>query len=283
MAARSSVRVPRWIQLVGYPAAAVSVTAFFIFLGFPYDLLAVRLANAAESSIHMRLAIGELSPHIGLGGLGLAASDVRAGTAGGRTIVLQRLVLRPAWSLAWLRGMPAIHLDVESEIGGGSGTVVVGRTGGFDGRLDSVRIADLPIEMLDAIGLNGLLDADVDLHSADEGLTGTIDFDVREGTLSAQGLPVALPFDRLHGLLDFGDEAWLKVSGVQLEGPLIAGTIEGQIGQAPTSADRPLALEVAYEVRDPGLAGMFGSFGHRADDGTTHLSVTGTVARPVIR
>ena len=287
MATRSKIAVPRWLQVIGYPAAATVLTAFFVFLGFPYDLLALRLSNAAES-LDVRLRIGELSPYIGLAGLGLSATEVVAGAPGGRSVVIERLVLRPAWSFAWMRGMPAIHIDVASEIGGGAGTVIVGATGGFDGRLEALRIADLPIEMLEVVGIDGVLDADVDLHAADAdaggGLVGKVAFELREGTLSAEGLPIALPFDRLHGSLHFGEEAaWLKMSGVQLEGPLLAGTIEGEVGQASTGADRPLALQVAYVVRDEGLAGMFRSFGQPAEDGSTRLSVSGTLAKPGIR
>jgi type II secretion system protein N len=287
MAARASVPLPRWALVVGIPAAATCLTAFFVFLGFPYDLLAVRLGNAAESALDVRLRIGALSPHVGFSGFGLAASEVLAGVEGGRTIAIERLVLRPAWSLAWFRGMPAIHLDVTSEIGAGDGTVIVGATGGFEGRLESVRLADLPVAMLQSLGVDGVLDADVDLHAVPAetggGLVGTVDFELREGTLSAEGLPMALPFDRLHGALRFGEEAYVQVSGVQLEGPLIAGTIEGQVGRAPTSAERPLSLQVAYVVHDEGLKGMFRSVGTPAADGSNRLSVSGTLAKPVIR
>jgi type II secretion system protein N len=280
-------RLPRWLVIASYPISALVLTLFFVFLGFPYELLAVRLSDAVERSMDLRLRIGELSPHFGLGGPGLAATEVLAGREGGRTIVLEELVLRPAWSLSWFRGVPAVQLDLTSEIGNAAGTVTLGEQGGWDGTLESVRIAYLPLEMLEAFNIDGSLNASVDLHGAGAdaggGLVGSIDFDLRGGSISGEGLPVALPFDRLHGRLLFGEDTYLTVSGVQLEGPMVAGTIEGQVGDGPTPARQPLSIEIRYEVRDPGLEAMFGSFGTRGDDGRIHVRVSGTLSKPVVR
>lgn len=280
-------RVPRWARIACYPVAAVLLTAFFVFLGFPYDLLALRISDELERNLDVRVRIGELSPHLGLFGPGIEASEVLASREGQPSFVVQELVLRPAWSLAWLRGNPAVHLDVVSDLGSGSGTVVLGDRGGFEGTLDAVRLEQLPLESLAALDLHGSLGATIDLRRAGidvgGGYEGFVDFDVREGSLRSEGLPLALPFDRLFGRLDFGGESYAKVSGVQLEGPLLAGTIEGEVGHGPAPGREPLALDVAFEVRDPGLAGMFTSLGRPGSDGRRRLSVTGTLSRPMVR
>lgn len=287
MAADPASRVPRWLRVASYPVAALLLTAFFVFLGFPYNLLAMRLGDAVGSSLDVRLRIGELSPHLGLLGPGLAAREVVAGREGARAFEIEELVLRPAWSLAWFRGTPAVHLDLTSEVGSAFGTVTLGDNGGWQGRLEAVRLSYLPLEMLAAIDLDGLLDADVDLHAAGEeaggGLLGTVDFDVREGSLSTDSLPIALPFDRLHGELLFGDDSYLKLSGVELEGPLVGASIEGRVGKAPDPARQPLSIDVAYQVHDASLAGMLGARGRPGPDGRTHLTVSGTLSKPVVR
>lgn len=273
--------------MLSYPVAAVLLTSFFVFLGFPYDLLALRISDALENNLQLRVRIGELSPHLGLAGPGIAASDVLASRDGEPSFAVQELVLRPAWSLAWLHGSPAVHVDLVSDVGSGSGTVILGDRGGFAGTLEAVRLEQLPLEALASLDLHGSLGATVDLHGAgvDEGggYEGFVDFDVREGSLRTEGLPLALPFDRLFGRLDFGGDNYATVSGVQLEGPLLAGTIEGAVGHAPAPGREPLALEVAFEVRDPGLEGMFASLGRPGPDGRRHLSVTGTLSRPKVR
>ncbi len=289
-----SSRLPRWLAVSAWPLGGLVLTVFFIFLGFPYDLLASRLADQVERSTSVRLRIGELSPYVGLAGLGLEAREVLAAREGGRTIVLQRLVVRPAWSLAWFRGMPAVHLDVTSEIGNGEGTLILGSAGGFAGSLEAVRLEYLPVEMLEAVDIQGILDAVIDLHANDDvdddgesagvgGWVGDVDFDLREGSLATEGLPVAVPFERLHGLLHFGGERYLTVSGVRLEGPLIAGTIEGEIGHGASIDRRPLKLDIAFQVQDANLDGMLSGLGTRGQDGISHLRVSGTVVRPVVR
>jgi type II secretion system protein N len=286
MAAQPPSRFPRWLIRAAYPIGGVLLTSFFIFLGFPYDQLAQRLSSSAEESMQMRVSIAEVSPHLGIAGPGLAAREVLAAPEGGRTIVLQELIVRPAWSLAWFRGAPAIHLDVTSEIGNGAGTIIVGSGGGFDGNLESVRVDYLPLEMLQAFEIEGLLDAEVNLHAATEeeggGLVGTVDFELRDGTFGTEDLPVALPFDRLHGQLLFGDENFLTTSGVQIEGPLLEGSIEGRVGRGQPGR-QPLSMALVYTVRDPELARLVGGVGRPDKDGRSKLSISGTLANPVIR
>lgn len=280
-------RVPRWMRALSLPLAGLVLTAFFVFLGFPYDLLAERLSEQAERRLNMRIRIGELSPHLSLFGPGLAAEEVLAARPGERTVVVEKLVLRPAWSLAWFRGVPALHLDVTSEIGNGAGTLTVGERGGWTGTLEAVRLEYLPLRMLESLSVEGKLDATVDLHGAGVdaggGYLGQVDFTVSDGSIATEGLPIPVPFERLFGTLQFGDQSFVRVQGVQLEGPLIAGTIQGEVGHGPAPGREPLDIDVAFEVGDPGLEDMFASLGKPGPDGRRHLSVTGTLGRPQIR
>ena len=285
--ASAESRFPRWLVIGMYPIAAFALTGFFIFLGFPYDLLAERLSHEVESSTDVRLEIGELSPHIGLLGPGLAASNVLAGREGHGTIAIDELVIRPAWSTAWFRGTPAIHLDLASESGAGSGVATLGEQAGWEGSLEGVELSALPIRMLDAFDLDGRLDATVAVQNASAdaggGLEGSVDFSLTDGSFKTPDLPIAVPFEELRGRLDFGGESYLRLSAGTLEGPMLRGTIEGTVGYAPEPGRQPLALDFTFEVNDPSLAPLLGSLGRRGPNGQSVLKVTGTLAQPVLR
>lgn len=285
--ATSESRFPRWLVVASYPVAAFALTTFFVFLGFPYDLLAERLSHEVESSTDMRLRIGELSPHLGLAGPGLAATEVLAGRAGQGTMAVDELIIRPAWSTAWFRGTPAIHLDLTSDSGSAAGVATLGERGGWDGTLTAVDMATLPIGALDAFDLDGRLDATVNLRAGPPevggGPVGAVDFVLREGSFKTPDLPIAIPFDALQGRLDFGGDSYLQVDEVKLEGPMLRGTIGGTVGHAPAAGQQPLALNVTYEVSDPSLAPMLGTLGRPGADGRSVLQITGTLMQPVVR
>ncbi|MEE2672201.1 MAG: type II secretion system protein GspN [Myxococcota bacterium] len=280
-------RIPRWLVLASYPVAALVLILFFIFLGFPYNQLAVRIGQIVESRMDIQMRIGDLSPHVGLGGPGLAASQVVARMKGRQPVALERLVLRPGWSLSWFRAKPAIHLDITSELGDGSGTLTVGNDWGWDGTLEHVALDLLPLDMLKAFALDGTLDATIDLQrtSSDTGseFVGMVEFDLRDGSFSTQGIPLAIPFESLHGRLDFGGEAYISLSGVALEGPLLDGTIEGSVGRAAPPAGQAISLDVAFRPRDEGLASLLRGIAGVGEDGRSHLQISGTVAQPVVR
>jgi type II secretion system protein N len=269
------------------PLAGILLTLFFVFLGFPYDLLGARIARSIEASTDMTVRIGEVSPHLGLFGPGLAARQVLARSEGQGTVALDELVIRPAWSTAWFRGSPALHLDVEGDTGVVSGVVTVGDPAGFAGDLENVDVAALPLAALDSFDLTGRLDATVDLRAAAPeaggGFEGRVDFVVRNGTVRPPDAPIPIPFTELSGRFDFGGESYLVVSGVKLEGPVISGDVEGTVGHAPAPGHQPLAVNVVYQVNDPNLAHMLANLGRRGADGRSTLQISGTLARPVMQ
>ena len=287
MAAAAESRLPRWLIRLCYPFAALALTLVFIVIGFPYDRLAVRLEQEVQSTLDMRLRIGELSPQLGLGGLGIAAREVLAKPEVGPTIVIQELVLRPAWSLAWFRGQPAIYVDMTSEMGSASGIIIVGSTGPWQGKLEAVQLDALPLEMIQALDMDGSLDATFDLRRAppEQGgqLEGQMDFELRDGSFRSEGLPLTLPVERLQGRLNFGGESYVTLSEVALEGPLLEGTLQGGVGHAQTLGNQSLAIDLSLRVRDEGLAGLLSGMSNPGDDGFHRLQVTGTIAKPTIR
>lgn len=280
--------LPRALVAAAYPLAGIVLTLFFIFLGFPYDLLAARISSAVEESTSLNLRIGRVSPHLGLRGLGLEIRDVRTGRQEGPQITIQKLVMRPAWSLSWFSGIPALHISAESEIGNGDGTLFMGEAVGWQGRLEGVQLAPLLQDTLqEGFELSGALDADIDLHAnaTEEGAEGTagaergglvghIRFDLRDGSFSGPGLPISVPFERLTGDLRFGDGSFVRVEGARLEGPMLAATVAGNIGAASRRGAQPLDLRLSYELRDKSLVRTFG--GARGEG-----VISGTLQKPV--
>ena len=273
--------VSGFLVSAGYPLAGLVLTLLFIFLGFPYDLLGARISSRVEAGSGLQLQIGEVSPHLGLRGLGLAARDVQALREGGPEVALQKLVLRPAWSSSWLTGTPALHIDLTSEIGTGSVTVLLGESVRWQGEFRSVQIAPLLVGTLqDGFDLAGTLTATVDLEarapSEGGGLVGHVRFDLHDGSFSGPGLPIALPFESLGGDLRFNDDATIRVEAVKLESPVLNATIEGEIGESPLRGQQPLDLQLSYEVRDKSFVEVFGrSRGRRA--------ISGTLQKPVFQ
>ena len=86
--------VPRPLLALGIPLAGTLLTGLFIFLGFPYDLLADRLAAQVERALGVRIEIQEVGPKLHLAGPGLEARGVRATWSGGRQLRLDEYRLQ---------------------------------------------------------------------------------------------------------------------------------------------------------------------------------------------
>jgi len=164
--------LPRPLLVVGIPVAGVLLVAFFVYLGFPYDKLGDRIATEIQSRGGVRIDFEDVGPSLHLAGPGIEATGVLATMTDGRSYRIERAMLRPAWSLAWFSGTPAIYAEIDSDLGDAAGTLLVGRTGGWKGELSQVAVGRIPIPQLDALGtLDGRLDANIDIVLADAGPT----------------------------------------------------------------------------------------------------------------
>jgi type II secretion system protein N len=278
--------LPRPVRYVGLPIAFVLLTLFFIFLGFPYDRIEENLTAQIREATGSEVEIESLGPHLGLLGPGLEARGVTAYPPGIRPISFERVVLRPAWSLAWLRADPAIHLDLVSPLGSASGAVILGSERGFDGRVQNLDLAALPLEAwLGGGRVDGRLAADADLLMGLEGPGGSLEFEVTDGSVSLPNLPIGLPFERLSGELRFGDETYLSVDRLELEGPILTARVSGALGEGGRGGIRsaPLDLQVEVDVKGSAIRTTLRGLGVRLDrDGTASFGVAGTLSNPVL-
>ena len=273
------------IGVLGTTLACILLTLLFLFMGFPYDRLGERLAAELSRGNGTQLSFQELGPYVSLAGPGFEATGARIATADGIRLQLDRARLRPAWSLAWLRLTPAIHLDLEGPPGRIIGVVTLGQAPGFAGRLEAIDLAQLPKNLV-APGavLDGTLDAVVDLQAGSPGPQGNISLNAHEGSLGVPDLlPMAIPFDELSASLRLGDGAFLEVESLETQSALFSAQVSGTVATAVSFANAPLNLQVKLQT-DPAFRTTLQGLGIRVSrDGNATLRIRGTPTAPVIR
>jgi hypothetical protein len=192
--------------------------------------------------------------------------------------------LRPAWSIAWLRGNPAVYAEVTSAMGDAAGTLVLGATPAWYGDFEGVAVGRLPLANLTSLArLDGLIDARIDVQIFDAGPVGEATFTAKEGSLGIAQFPLDIPFNTLSGSLLFGGETFVSVQRFEFEGPMVNGSVTGSIASAARFAQAPLRLEAVLQV-EPNMQAAVNGAGIRVGrDGTAKLRISGTVSRPDIR
>lgn len=275
---------PQRVRVVPVALAAVALTGFLMVLRFPYDRLALSIAQRVEKETGARIALGPVSLSLVRLAPGLSAAGVNIVRADGTRIDLDRLGVRPALALAWLKGDPALAVEVESKRGACSGVVSFGDAPGFAGTLHDVDLEQLPQERIGApLTLKGRADADLDITLRETGPEGDIEFEARDGLLTHPNLPLPLPFQKLTGEIELGGANWAQIEKLQLSSPLATGSASGTIGRAPAFANAPLKLEIQLTVSGA-VQGSLRSQGVAiGNDGQIRWNVSGTPARPMVR
>jgi len=275
---------PRALLVVGVPLAGIFLVSLFIYLGFPYDKLGERIKSETSRTGAVRIDFQDVGPSLHLAGPGIEATGVRATLSNGDTFRLERAMLRPAWSLAWFRGAPAVYAEIESEAGNAAGTVILGGSGGYCGDLEGVDIGKLPLAQFEHMGtLDGLLDASVDLSLGEQGPLGSVTFEARDGSIGLADFPMQLPFETLSGELIFGQDAYVAVKRLDLEGPMLSAGVTGNVLQAASFSEAPLELEIEIEAK-PAISSEIRRAGIRIGrNGKAKARITGTVAKPSVR
>jgi type II secretion system protein N len=263
------------------------LTALFFVLRFPVDRFRGALVAQLAAVTGADATVGALAARPGLGGLTLVAAPVSARWPGGARLELERAALRPAWSLSWLRGRPALHLDLRAPVGALSGTLWPGDPAAFDGELEGVALEQLPPELLalaEGIALTGRLDAEVGLEQRAGRLVGELELALADGSFSAPGAPVAVPFESLDAEIRLAESGAVEVGSARLDGPMLSGEARGQIGAAASVDLAPLAFEADLEVVDPTLRSWLAPLGVAVDpSGRAKLRIGGTLAEPTVR
>lgn len=284
-AAGARPALPGFVRWGAIPLLALLLIAFFVYLDFPYDRLRRGLALQLGSALGAQVGIGELGPRLSLFGPGFEAQDVRVAFADGTRLDLSRARVRPAWSLAWLSGTPALHVDAESAFGRLLGVASMGEMPGFDGRLESLDLGALPwARLYEGAAAEGSGEADLELAWTGAVYGGQLQLRARDGSLTLPGVPLALPFATLTADARVGDDLLLDLQSFTLDGPMLALAGSGTIRRRPRVSDAPLQMTAKIEAREASLRPMLQSLGLRlAPDGSAEVRIAGTVASPVVR
>ena len=281
---RAAGELPRPLLKIGLPCAGVLLIAFFLIRGFPYDQLGAQIIRRIEQSQGVRLTIAELAPVMQLAGPALEGTGVRATLANGDLLQIDRALVRVAWSTSWLSGDPAVHLELEGPAGGAEGTLQWNGATSWNGIVWDVALALPPLaDLVPVVGLDGKLDATVDVRIGEPETEGRIDFVVLDGSLSLPDLSVALPFELLSGELELGGDRYLTLASINIEGSAVSGTGSGEVARAKTFEQAPLSLEFELSINSA-LSKKVRAAGLRVNrDGLAKIRVSGTVAQPKIR
>ncbi len=272
------------LRVLGIALAALFLVATFVYLGFPYDALGDFAGRVLRSERGIDLRFASAGPRLSAAGPGIELTGVRAELADGTVLRFDRARLRPAWSLSWFRGQPAVYTELESALGQLNGAFRISDDGaGFSGELREVDFARLPLaEVWPGASLEGVLSARVEVSMVDGGPDGIVDFTARDGSIVLPGVAMALPYSELTGHLALGGDGTVTIREMRIRGPLVDGTVAGTVGRARSGDDPPLRLEVKLQV-EKALVRSLRREGLDVDpDGKIDLRIGGTLSNPTI-
>ncbi len=278
--------LPKPLLTVGIPVAFMWLTLAFIILGFPYDALVENFAARLENSYGVKLYIGDVDLQLGLLGPGFRIEDVSTRLPDGTSYELDHLYIRPAWSLSWLRGDPAVFLDIDTPIGGARGTAILGSMQGWDGELREVDMSQVPYLNDPASGLemSGTLNATTDFLIGADGLVGEVEFEATDGVALHSSLPMGIPYESWEGEIVFGGDTRMKIESMELKSAYLNVRLSGTFGAAPQWEQSELDLELQLSEIDPNLRPIIsGAVTRVADDGSASASIQGTFGSLRIR
>jgi type II secretion system protein N len=286
VAARASnaAFAPQRLGVAGPVALGLLLTFIFMYLRFPYDRLAEVIELRIERATGTRVQLTELGPGFVFPAPGLVARDVRVMRPGAAALGFERVGVRPALSLSWFMGRPALHTAIRSVAGEVRGTLTLGPAPRWSGDLRDFDIGQLPIAAFSpGTALTGRADAEIDIALEAEGAAGSMHIVAREGSLEHPELLMALPFDTLRGELRLGGGQRAEIVSLELESPLVSGSLSGTIGRSPRFETAPLRLEGSFTVSEE-IRGVLNAQGaDLGSSGSGEFAVTGTPTRPVVR
>ena len=276
------------LRIAAIALACVALTLFFTVLRFPYEQLRGPLEQHLGAAAGAEVTLGELrgGPSVGL--VGVSAGPVRLTWPDGSLLAIESVALRPAWSTSWLQGRPALHADVSAELGRAHGAFWPSvDAAGFTGRLEKIVLSELPTQLAPALsdlGLLGELDADLDVTRSLGRIAGTIDFEARDGAISAPGSGIPIPYREIAGHIDLAEDGSAALRDWTLSGEMLAASLAGTLGAAPTLFSAPLDVTLQLRIDDPDARLALEPLGLTlGPDGGATLQVGGTLAAPALQ
>jgi type II secretion system protein N len=257
----------------------------FIFVGFPWDSLARRVATEISVASGSSISIENLAPAVTARGLVLRARDVVIEHPAVDRVRLLELEIAPRWSMSWFMGEPALRIWADTELGLIDGVLGLGETSSFVGRVSQVELSRLPLR-LDASGvrISGQLDADVNVALDPIGtLSGRVAFLSPSLVVESNQLPMAIPFSRAEGVIVILENGATQIESVKLEGQLLEGKLSGEIGLVHHSQTPPIDLKAEFHIVNPMLRQLAPGVGIPVSpNGEINVRIRGTLDAPEI-
>ncbi len=271
-------------RFVAFPIVIGLILAF-IFVGFPWDSLARRVATEISVASGSSVSIKNLAPAVTARGLVLRARDVVIEHPAVDRVRLLELEIAPQWSMSWFMGEPALRIWADTELGLIDGVLGLGETSSFVGRVSQVELSRLPLR-LDASGvrISGQLDADVNVALDPTGtLSGRVAFLSPSLVVESNQLPMAIPFSRAEGVIVILENGATQIESVKLEGQLLEGKLSGEIGLVHHSQTPPIDLKAEFHIVNPMLRQLAPSVGIPvSSNGEINIRIRGTLDAPEI-
>lgn len=262
------------------------LVVLFLFLLFPWDALARRVAWEINRVSAAQVEVDALSPAFTARGPVLRAHDVRVQHPAIDRLRISTLEIAPRFSTSWLDGEPTLRVWAETGLGTADGVLRLGLSPAWVGRVSEVELSRLPLRLdTDELKLAGRLDADADVAlDANGTLRGRIAFESPSLRVQTALLPVQIPFSRTTGVIEILESGATRISDVVLEGEVVEGTIAGEIGLVHHSQSPPLDLRADLRVLDPTLVRLAPTAGLQlGPGGAVSLQVSGTAEAPLLR
>jgi type II secretion system protein N len=274
----------RILRPLGIAFAGLFLVACFVVIRFPYERLASRverlLANATDA---VEVSVLGLAPAFGLAGPVIEAEALVLSGENSPAVRVEPFRFRPALSLGMFRGELALYVDARTTFGHAVGTVYLGATPGFSGSLDELDLKDPFFETVLPLKISGAGSFEVDVALEPEGPDGSIAWQLQEGSVFHDAIPLTIPFSELRGELDLR-EGVTEVRNVELVGPAFGAVVQGTIGSPGASGEAVVDLKVALSEITPTMRSTLGRFRVNAtSDGTAEVRISGTAANPVVR
>jgi type II secretion system protein N len=278
-------QLPRGLVNIGLPLASLVLVLIFLLILFPYgrfrEVAVARLAEATGASV----SLDDLDGGLSIGGPSLLATNLLLRWPDRRELLFERARVRLAWSFSWLRGRPALHLELTGPAGSAAGTVWQSPGLAFAGQVRGVELSMLPLDHLaDPLPILGRLDAEINLRTGPNGPIGSIHFESWDGSIALPQIPFGIPFQEARGALERSESGSIDVREFELSGPMLSATARGSIAASRRSAEGALDLKGELVLADPALQDMVRPYGLRFDpEGTARFHISGTVSRPVLK
>lgn len=266
------------------PVAALLVLLFVLVL-FPWDSLGRRVAWEISRVSGARVEVNDLSPTFSERGPVLRATDVTIHHPAVDQVRLFELEIGPRFSTSWLAGDPTIRVFAESGLGNIDGILRLGGSPAFEGRVSQVEIDRLPLRLeASDLRISGRIDAEADVALAPDGtLQGRVEFESPSLQIQTPMLPIPIPFSRSLGVIEILETGATRVSGVRLEGDVLEGTIDGEIGLVHRSQAPPIDMVASIQIHDSMLRQLAPSAGIFLDaEGRADIELRGTTDAPQI-